>query len=121
MVLASGEIVKASDTENPDLFFGIRGGGSNFGIVTEFVQRMHPQRRTVYAGHIIFPPVPQVQRKVLEVVKEWFDTASTKESGFLMFGRAPGGGPVGYCLFLRIAQVTSCSANHWIFCFLQWV
>ncbi len=43
VVLASGDIVNASDTENTDLFWAIRGGGANFGICTEFKFRVHDQ------------------------------------------------------------------------------
>ncbi|CAK7209818.1 hypothetical protein SBRCBS47491_000569 [Sporothrix bragantina] len=42
VVTANGTLVRASETENPDLFFAIRGAGSSFGIVTEFVMRTHP-------------------------------------------------------------------------------
>jgi FAD/FMN-containing dehydrogenase len=55
VVTGTGSILTASSTENPDLYFGIRGGGCNFGVVTEFVLKLHEHRRTVYSGAIIFP------------------------------------------------------------------
>ena len=55
VVTAAGELVRASETENPDLFWGIRGGGGNFGIVTSFEFRLHKIGPEVLAGLIVHP------------------------------------------------------------------
>jgi FAD/FMN-containing dehydrogenase len=55
MVLASGEFVHVSETENSDLFWGIRGGGGNFGIVTSFEFQLHDVGPEVLAGPIFYP------------------------------------------------------------------
>ena len=52
LVTAAGEVVNASENENPDLFWGVRGGGGNFGIVTSFEYRLHPVGPVVLAGPI---------------------------------------------------------------------
>src|SRR6059036_545591 len=55
MVTAGGEFVKASEEENAELFWGVRGGGGNFGIVTEFEFRLNPLGPMVMAGPIFWP------------------------------------------------------------------
>ena len=76
---ARGEILTASAEQNSDLFWGIRGAGCNFGVVTEFVLRLHPQRRTVFAGILAFP-LPLIPGAVSVVAKLWETGLSEKET-----------------------------------------
>jgi FAD/FMN-containing dehydrogenase len=55
VVTADGQLRHASLTDNPDLFWGVRGGGGNFGVVTTFEFRLHPMQRDVIAGAVVFP------------------------------------------------------------------
>ena len=54
VVTAAGEVVTASDEENQDLFWALRGGGGNFGVVTSFEYQAHPMS-TVYGGQVVHP------------------------------------------------------------------
>jgi hypothetical protein len=55
VVTANGRLVHANADENADLFWGVRGGGGNFGVVTSFEFRLHPMQRQVMAGRIVYP------------------------------------------------------------------
>lgn len=55
VVTAAGEVVRASATERPDLFWALRGGGGNFGVVTRFEFRLHPVGPDVLSGLIVYP------------------------------------------------------------------
>lgn len=69
MVLADGEVVTASEAEHPDLFWAMRGGGCNFGIVTSFEFELHPLGPLVQAGVALWP-VDQA-RRVITAYREW--------------------------------------------------
>ena len=73
LVTADGQFVKASASENSDLFWGVRGAGGNFGIVTEFEFRLDPLGPTVLAGPIIWPI--EESPKVLRFYRDWIAEA----------------------------------------------
>jgi FAD/FMN-containing dehydrogenase len=73
VVLADGRVVTASEREHPDLFWGIRGGGGNFGIVTRFDYRLHPLGPIVLAGMLLWPV--EAARDVLRAWRDYVDTA----------------------------------------------
>jgi FAD/FMN-containing dehydrogenase len=83
VVTADGEFVTASLTENPDLFWGLRGGGGNFGIVTSFEFQVHPAG-TVLAGLVLHPI--SKGREPLRFWREYELTAREETSNsFVMF------------------------------------
>jgi len=68
VVTADGRLIHANEKENPDLFWALRGGGGNFGVVTSFTYRLHPVG-TLLAGLLVHPVAEA--KKVLRFYKEW--------------------------------------------------
>jgi len=68
VVTADGELVTANDDENPDLFFGLRGGGGNFGVVTSFEFALQPLGPEILAGLLVWPM--DVATDVLGVLRD---------------------------------------------------
>jgi FAD/FMN-containing dehydrogenase len=73
IVTASGEYLHADAEENPDLYWGLRGGGGNFGVVTNFEFGLHPIQRQVVGGDIVFPI--ERARELLEFYGEFSSNA----------------------------------------------
>ncbi len=87
LVTAEGELLKASETENPDLFWGVRGGGGNFGIVTEFEFRLNPVGPIVLAGPIFWPM--EESPNVLRFYREWIAEAPDELMTIVIHRKAP--------------------------------
>src|SRR3954468_23057048 len=90
MVLANGERVRASADENPDLYWAIRGGGGNFGVVTSFLFRLN-EVGTVIAGPTLWSLDQSSQ--VLSVYRDFLPTAPRELNGFFAFLSVPPGPP----------------------------
>jgi FAD/FMN-containing dehydrogenase len=79
IVTADGRVLQASETENPDLFWAIRGGGGNFGIATRFVFALHQMPPTVFGGLIFYAPEngPALMRLYNKACKAMPDQVTT--------------------------------------------
>ncbi len=90
VVLVDGRVVRTSESQLPDLFWALRGGGGNFGIVTEFVFRAHELTDLVVLG--CFQPLERVAA-VLELAQRWMTDPSTpRELLWTSFLRKPPAG-----------------------------
>ncbi len=87
LVTADGEVLTASEDENPDLFWGVRGGGGNFGIVTSFEYRLHRVGPIVLAGPMFHPL--EDAREVLAFYREFIATAPDELTTIFELGVAP--------------------------------
>jgi FAD/FMN-containing dehydrogenase len=98
IVLASGESVRASAGENTDLYWAIRGGGGNFGVVTSFTFRLH-EVGTVFAGPTFW--AVEQSSEVLTAYREFLPSAPRELNGFFAFHTVPPAPPFPEEIHLR--------------------
>jgi hypothetical protein len=87
VVTAEGKVVRASETENPDLFWGLRGGGGNFGVVTGIDYRLHPVGPEIVGGPVAWPA--DEAPKVLEFYRTLAEEAPRELTLVTMMRPAP--------------------------------
>jgi len=90
VVLADGQLVTASEREHSDLFWALRGGGGNFGVVTSFLFKLHPVS-TVYGGPMLWP-IEQAS-EILRWYREFITEAPEELNGWFAFLNVPPGPP----------------------------
>jgi len=90
VVLADGRLVHASEEENPDLFWALRGGGGNFGVVTSFEYRLHPIS-TVVAGPMFWPM--EDLETTLRWYRDWSPRMPEDVYAFYLTAEVPAGDP----------------------------
>ncbi len=87
IVTADGKLVHASDKENPDLFWAVRGGGGNFGVVTSFEYRLHQVGPEVIAGLIVHPFAQA--KELLEGYRKFVASAPDEVTAWVVLRKAP--------------------------------
>ncbi|ELZ21402.1 FAD-binding oxidoreductase [Natrinema limicola] len=87
IVTADGELRHASDDENPDLFWGIRGGGGNFGVVTSFEFDLHEVGPKVLTGMVVYHGADAPN--VLRHVRDFNETAPDESTVWMVLRKAP--------------------------------
>ncbi|KOP24070.1 FAD-linked oxidase [Hapalosiphon sp. MRB220] len=87
VITANGNKIRTSETENPDLFWAIRGGGGNFGVVTEFEFDLHPVGPEILAGLIVFPF--SQAKQVLTQYRKFVESAPEELNVWVVLRKAP--------------------------------
>ena len=89
IVLADGRFVTTSATRHPDLFWGLRGGSGNFGVVTSFEYQLHVVGPTILGGMVVYPL--EQTREVLRFYRDFNSTAPDELTTYAVFITPPGG------------------------------
>ncbi len=87
VITADGSIKKASEKENPDLFWAIRGGGGNFGIVTQFEFKLYPVGPEIFAGLLVFSL--EQAKQVLDHYRRFVSSAPEELNVWAVLRKAP--------------------------------
>jgi FAD/FMN-containing dehydrogenase len=90
VVLADGTLVTANAEQHPDLFWAVRGGGGNFGVVTSFLFRLHPIS-TVVGGPMLWPL--ERAKEVMQWYRDYIRQAPDELNGWFAFLKVPPGAP----------------------------
>jgi FAD/FMN-containing dehydrogenase len=87
VVTADGQLVRASEDENPELLWGLRGGGGNFGVATQLELTLHPVGPIVHAGVIFYPAA--ADGDLLRLFRDWSADAPDEVTGVINLTTAP--------------------------------
>ncbi len=106
VVLADGQFVTADARENPDLFWALRGGGGNFGVVTSFEFALHPVDELL-AGPLLYPL--ESMRDVMKLYRSFMRTAPDEMTAFFAVLIVPPGPPFPQALWnKRVCAIVTC-------------
>jgi FAD/FMN-containing dehydrogenase len=87
VMTANGKIVHASETENPDLLWGLKGGGGNFGVVTSFTFRAHPLGSPIFGGNLIYERLRW--EEALRAFRDWTIDLDERMTSIITFLKPP--------------------------------
>ena len=87
VVTAEGKKIRASETENADLFWAIRGGGGNFGVVTQFEFQLFPVGPEIFAGLMVFPF--NQAKQILNKYRQFVNSAPEELNIWVVLRKAP--------------------------------
>ncbi|KAG8992608.1 hypothetical protein FRB93_002340 [Tulasnella sp. JGI-2019a] len=104
VVLANGIIVNANEQENSDLLWGIKGGGSNFGVIAELGMRLHEARPDLHTGLYIY--LPEQLPELVAELSAWLKVQTPREGLGLVFDLSPDDGKP-YLILHCIAEVNA--------------
>ena len=87
VITADGKKIRASENENADMFWAIRGGGGNFGVVTQYKFKLHPVGAEILAGLLVFPF--EQAKQVLTQYREFVESAPEELNVWVVLRQAP--------------------------------